>query len=100
MPRAACILVVVLAAALAAPQAALAHAALLGAAPSATGVALHAPGAVALTFSEPVDPRSTVISVTDAAARPLAAGPPRRSPDYPRLVTRAVRRTPRGWYLV
>src|SRR3954451_25165919 len=94
------VLAVALAGALGAPAGALAHAALVDAAPSASRVAFHAPAEVALTFTESVEPRFAVVSVTDADGRQLAEGSPRRSAADPRVVVRALRRLPRGWYLV
>src|SRR5204863_2140331 len=55
---------------------------------------------VALTYSEPVEPRFAVVSVTDAAGRRVVAGPPRRSPaDVDTLVV-PLRHLAEGWYLV
>jgi copper transport protein len=83
-----------------APASALAHASLLATAPAAQRVAPHAPGAVALTFSEPVEPRFAVISITDRKGRQLGEGAPARAPADPRTVERPVERLRPGWYLV
>jgi copper transport protein len=88
------------AAALALPAAAWAHAALLRTVPSASGTVNRPPGQVALTFSEPVEPRFAVVSVTDAAGHQETAGPPRRSPADADTITVPVRRIGQGWYLV
>jgi copper transport protein len=90
-----------LAAALALPAAAQAHAALLHTVPSASGVVNVPPRQVALTYSEPVEPRFAVISVTDAAGHQQTTGPPRRSPaNADTLVVPLRDHLPEGWYLV
>jgi copper transport protein len=92
--------VLAVAAVAAAPASAWAHAVLLATAPAASRVAPHSVDEVELTFSEQVEPRFAVISVTDAKGRQLAAGAPARSLADPRTLTRAVRRLSPGWYLV
>ena len=72
-------LLVVLAAAAAAlvlPASAFAHAALLRTSPSASVTLPKAPTQVALTYSEPVEPKFAIVSVTDAAGHPLTEGRP------------------------
>src|SRR5207302_7758937 len=54
------------AAALALPAAAWAHAALLRTVPSASGILNSPPTQVRLTYSESVEPRFAIVSVTDA----------------------------------
>lgn len=88
------------AAAVAAPPSAGAHASLVGASPDANRVAPHAPGQLALTFSEVVEPRFAVISLTDTRGRQWARGAPGRSAVDPRTITRPVKRLRPGWYLV
>ena len=61
----------------AAPSGAWAHASLLATSPAAQRVAPHAPDAVALTFSEAIEPRFAVISITDVKGRQVAKGKPR-----------------------
>jgi methionine-rich copper-binding protein CopC len=84
----------------AAPASALAYASLLATSPAAQRVTPYAPGAVALTFSERVEPRFAVVSVTDRRGRQLGDGAPARSPADPRTVERSVQRLRPGWYLV
>jgi copper transport protein len=81
------------------PSIAWSHAALAATAPATNRVAPHAPQTVALSFSEPVEPRFATISVTDVAGRQLARGAPRRSPAGGRTIERPVRRLRPGWYL-
>jgi copper transport protein len=83
-----------------APASAWAHAALLATSPAASRIAQHAVSEVDLTFSEQVEPRFAVISVTDAKGRQVADGPPGRSPADARTLTRSVKRLRPGWYLV
>jgi copper transport protein len=89
-----------LAAALALPAAAFAHAALMRTVPSASGIVNLAPTQVELTFSEAVEPRFAIVSVTDAAARQETAGPPRRAPGNPDTLVVPLKRIGQGWYLV
>ena len=86
--------------ALGAPAAAWAHAALLRTSPSASAVLDHPPKVVALTYSEAVEPRFAIVSVSDAAGRQLTAGPPRRSPANPDQLVTPIKRVSPGWYLV
>ena len=83
----------------AAPASAWAHASLLATSPAAQRVAQHAPDAVALTFSEAIEPRFAVISITDVKGRQVAEGKPERSPADPRTIERGVRHLDAGWYL-
>ena len=91
---------IVAAAALAAPASAWAHAALLRTTPSASAVLNGAPKEVAMTYSEAVEPRFAVVSITDAAGRPVAAGPPDRSPANPDTLVTKLKPIGEGWYLV
>ncbi|MEA2381354.1 MAG: copper transport protein [Solirubrobacteraceae bacterium] len=77
-----------------------AHAALLGTAPAASRITPHGIGDVALTFSETVEPRFAVISVTDAKGHQLATGSAARSLANPHTIVRPVARLRPGWYLV
>lgn len=56
---------------------ALAHAELAAATPEPDAVLAEAPAEVAVTFSEPVEPAFTTLSVTDAAGAPVHHGAPR-----------------------
>jgi copper transport protein len=93
-------LAVAVAAALAVPAAAWAHAALLKTFPAASAEVDTPPAEVRLVYSEAVEPRFAVVSVTDAAARQEADGRPHRSPANPDELDIPLRRVPRGWYLV
>ena len=94
------LVLVTAAAALAAPAAAWAHAALLSTYPSASGVVNGSPPHVALTFSEAVEPRFAIVSVTDAAGHNETSGPPRRSATDPDTLVVPLRHLSEGWYLV
>jgi copper transport protein len=87
-------------AALALPTAAFAHAALLRTVPAASGTVNVPPQQVELTYSEAVEPRFAIVSVTDAAGRQETAGPPRRSPANPDTLIVPLTTTVQGWYLV
>ena len=71
------------AAALALPAAALAHAALLRTVPSPSGTVNTPPKQVLLTYSEAVEPRFAIVSVTDVNASRVTSGSPHRSPTDP-----------------
>jgi copper transport protein len=94
------VLLAALAAALMLPGSAFAHAVLTAASPEATGVVTTAPAQVALTYSEPVEPRFAIISVTDAGGHQEVAGSPRRSPANANQIAVPLQRIPQGWYLV
>lgn len=89
-----------LAAALALPAAAWAHAALLRTSPSASGVVNRPPARVALTYSEAVEPRFAIVSVTDADGARQTTASPRRSPADPDTLVVPLKRLAQGWYLV
>jgi copper transport protein len=86
--------------ALALPQAAWAHAALLRTVPQASGTVETPPTRVALTYDEAVAPRFAVISVTDARGRQEATASPAALPSDPDTIAVPVRHLPEGWYLV
>ena len=86
--------------ALAMPAAAWAHAALLRTVPEAGGTVNRSPARVALTYSEAVEPRFAIVSVTDAGAHRVTAGVPRRSPADPDTLLVPLQRLQQGWYLV
>ncbi len=90
----------VVAVALAAPAVAWSHAALLRTDPAASVLVNTSPKQVALVFSESVEPRFAIVSVTDAGAQQLTSGPPRRSASNPNELDVPVHELPEGWYLV
>jgi copper transport protein len=93
-------LVALLVAALALPAAAWAHAALLRTVPSASGTVNSPPAQVSLTYSEAVEPKFAIVSVTDAAGAQQTTGPPRRSASDADTLQVPLKRVPEGWYLV
>src|SRR3954467_1647583 len=88
------------AASLTLPAAAWAHAALLQTTPVASRVLNGPPTQVSLRYSEPVEPRFAIVSVTDAAGHKVTAGPPRRSPVDADTLLVPLKTLPEGWYLV
>jgi copper transport protein len=90
----------VAAASLALPAAAWAHAALLQTTPVASRVVNTAPTQVTLRYSEPVEPRFAIVSVTNAAGDNEAAGPPARSAGNPDTLVVPLKKLAEGWYLV
>jgi copper transport protein len=94
------LIALVAAAALALPAAAWAHAALLRTVPQASGTVNTPPRQVSLTYSEAVEPRFAIVSVTDAAGHQQTIGPPRRSPSNVDTLLVPVKRGAQGWYLV
>jgi methionine-rich copper-binding protein CopC len=82
------------------PGAAWAHAALIRTVPVASTTVNTSPQEVALTYSEAVEPRFAIVSVTDASGRQQTTGPPRRSPTNPDTLLVPLRHTAEGWYLV
>ena len=93
-------LTAVAAAALALPAAAWAHAALLRTVPEASRTINTAPPEVRLTYSEPIEPRFAIVSVTNAAGRQVTSGPPAGAPGSPQTLVTPLERVPEGWYLV
>jgi copper transport protein len=98
--RRAAVIALVAAAALALPAAAWAHAALLRTVPQASGTVNTPPRQVLLTYSEAVEPRFAIVSVTDAGGHQQTTGPPRRSPADADTLVVPVKRLAQGWYLV
>ena len=86
--------------ALALPASAWAHAALLRTTPSASGTVNVAPSQVTLAYSEPIEPRFAIVSVTNAAGRQVTSGEPRSAPGSPQTLVTPLQRVPEGWYLV
>ena len=82
------------------PAAAFAHAALLRTTPAASVTVNTVPRQVALVYSEAVEPRFAVVSVTDADAHSQTAGPPQRSAANADELDVPLKDLRRGWYLV
>ncbi len=93
-------LLVALAVVLALPAMAWGHASLLATQPQASGVLAQPPTQVRLTFSERIEPRFAVISVTDAQGNQQTVGSPATAPDDQNAIFIKVRHLPQGWYLV
>jgi copper transport protein len=85
---------------LALPGAAWAHAALLRTFPAASTEVETPPPLVRLVYSESVEPRFAIVSVTDAAANQQVDGPVRRSATNPDALEVPLKRVAEGWYLV
>jgi copper transport protein len=79
---------------------AFAHAALLHTVPEASGTVNTAPKQVELTYSEAVEPRFAIVSVTDANGTQETAGAPTRSPANPDTLIVPLKAIGEGWYLV
>ena len=94
------VLIAAVAGALGLPATAWAHAALLRTVPQASGTVDTPPREVALTYSEAVEPRFAIVSVTDAGGRQETAGPPRRSAADPDTLLVPLHPISEGWYLV
>jgi copper transport protein len=87
-------------AALALPASAFAHAALLRTVPAASGQVDVPPREVALTYSEVVEPRFAIVSVTNADGVQQVDGGPRHSPTDATTLDVPVKKLAQGWYLV
>lgn len=98
--RRACVLAAAVGAALALPAAAWAHAALLKTSPVASRTVNTPPAEVRLTYSEPIEPRFAIVSVTDAAGRQVTSSAPQRPPGQPQTLVTPLQKVPEGWYLV
>jgi copper transport protein len=94
------LLFVLAAGALALPAAAWAHAVLVRPTPVPSSVVNRAPPVVLLTYSEAVEPRFAIVSVTNADGRQQIAGSPRRSATDPSTLVVPLNRLLQGWYLV
>jgi copper transport protein len=90
----------VLLAALALPASAFAHAALLKTVPSASVTVDTPPKQVSLLYSEAVEPRFAIVSVTDANATSETTGPPARDPANADQLDVPLKHLRQGWYLV
>lgn len=93
-------LLLVFVAALALPASAFAHAALLKTDPSASAILGAPPTHVALTYSEAIEPRFAIVSVTNAAGTQETSGAPARSVTNPDELDVPLRHVREGWYLV
>jgi len=93
-------LLVAFAVVLALPAAVWGHASLLATQPQASGVLAQPPTQVRLTYSERIEPRFAVISVTNADGKQVTAGSPARASDDEDAIVVPVHRLPQGWYLV
>jgi copper transport protein len=82
------------------PAAVWGHASLLSAQPQASGVLAHPPAQVSLTFSEHIEPRFAVISVTNAQGTQEIASNPANPPGEPDTIFVRMKPVPQGWYLV
>jgi copper transport protein len=88
------------AAVLALPAVASAHAYLVRTSPSASVIVNVPPRELDLTYDEAVEPRFAIVSVTDANGTRVTAGPPHRSPSNPDTLVVPLQHLPEGWYLV
>ena len=86
--------------ALALPAAASAHAVLLKTSPAASELVSTPPDHVALTYSEAVEPRFAIVSVTDASGAGQTTGPPTRNATDPHELDVPIKKVREGWYLV
>ena len=93
-------LLVAFAVALALPAVVWGHASLLSTQPQASGVLAHPPPQVSLTYSEHIEPRFAVISVTDAQGTQEIASAPANPPGEPDTIFVKMKTVPQGWYLV
>jgi copper transport protein len=82
------------------PAVAGAHAALLRTSPSASVITNGSPPQVALTYSESIEPRFSIISVTDVNGKQVTSGSPARQPGAPQTLVEPLQKLPPGWYLV
>jgi len=88
------------AASLTLPAAAWAHAALLQTTPVASRIINTPPKQVLLRYSEAVEPRFAIVSVTNAAGDKETTGAPSRSPANADTLVVPLKKLAEGWYLV
>jgi len=100
MKRALLIVLAAAAASLALPAAAWAHAALLQTTPVASKIVNAPPKQVSLRYSEAVEPRFAIVSVTNVAGGKETAGAPSRSPSNADTLVVPLKQLYEGWYLV
>ena len=89
-----------LACVLALPAGAWAHAALLRTTPQASEVVNTPPRSLGLVYSEAVEPRFAIVSVTDKNAVQETDGGPERNAANPDELDIPLKRLGEGWYLV
>lgn len=94
------VIALVAAAALTAPAAAWAHAALLRTFPTASAEVDTPPAELRLVYDEEVEPRFAVVSVTDAAGHQQVNGTVHRSVSNAYELDAPLKRSAEGWYLV
>ncbi len=78
------------------PAVAGAHASLLRTTPSASVVTNGPPAQVTLTYSEPIEPRFSIVSVTDVNGHQVTSGPPSREPGSPQTLVVPLQQAPAG----
>jgi len=83
---------------LAAPTSAFAHAGLVRTDPAPNSVVDGSPAQVSLTYTEPVEPRFAIVSVTDPSGAQMTSGPPTRPGGNTLIVP--LKTLQAGWYLV
>jgi copper transport protein len=88
------------AASLTLPAAAWAHAALLQTTPVASRIVNTPPKQVLLRYSEAVEPRFAIVSVTNAAGDKETTDAPSRSPANADTLVVPLKKLAEGWYLV
>jgi copper transport protein len=88
------------AASLVLPAVAWAHAALLQTTPVASRIVNRPPKQVLLRYSEAVEPRFAIVSLTNAAGDKETAGAPSRSPANADTLVVPLKKLAEGWYLV
>ncbi len=94
------VVLAVAAAALVAAATAGAHAWIVRTAPVANRTLDSPPREVRLAYSEPVEARFAIVSVTDAAGKLVTLGAPHRAATNPKQVVVPLKRLDQGWYLV
>jgi copper transport protein len=77
-----------------------AHAVLERTTPSASATTSTPPKEVSLTFSEGIEPRFAIVSVTDAGGHQVADGPPAHPPGDGTTLVVPLKDVKQGWYLV
>jgi len=85
---------------LALPAAAWAHAVLLQTSPLGSKVLPAAPAQITMTYSEPIESKFAIVSVTNAAGNLVTNGSPTTSPQDPNTLVVPLKKIPEGWYLV
>jgi copper transport protein len=82
------------------PAVAGAHASLLHTTPDASVTTNGPPSQVTLTYSESIEPRFSIVSVTDVNGHQVTSGVPAREPGSPQTLAVPLKTLPAGWYLV